>query len=349
MIDDVLIYGAGGMGRELAAHLRQRGLTPRCFIDRRAAQLIEVDGIAVLDAAQAALRHAGSSVTVLVGTHSFAHAVADMLVELRAAGFTQVLSLWDYCTAYHWAPVNGYWLQPGLRRGEHAGPMAQARALLADAFSEQVFDQQCRLRFEGDYLGLQRPDPAGQYDPDDLPALVEPLRLIDCGAFDGDTLRALARRHRLAEVIALEPDPHNYVRLQATLQQLGVGKALRVGAASFDGVLHFSAGQGGASHVDSAGEMSIDVVTIDQLCSAFRPNFIKMDIEGAEHDALDGAVQTIRRDRPRLALSAYHRPDDLWTLLLKVDAWQLGYQFYLRSHGNNGFDTVLYALPSPAH
>jgi len=130
---------------------------------------------------------------------------------------------------------------------------------------------------------------------------------------------------------------------------LGVGKALRVGAASFDGVLHFSAGQGGASHVDSAGEMSIDVVTIDQLCSAFRPNFIKMDIEGAEHDALDGAVQTIRRDRPRLALSAYHRPDDLWTLLLKVDAWQLGYQFYLRSHGNNGFDTVLYAVPSPAH
>lgn len=83
---------------------------------------------------------------------------------------------------------------------------------------------------------------------------------------------------------------------------------------------------------------------MDEALPGFAPSFIKMDIEGAEARALDGARRTIARHRPRLAISAYHQPGDLWNLLRQIRSWDLGYRFHLRGHSFNGFDTVLYAL-----
>ena len=104
------------------------------------------------------------------------------------------------------------------------------------------------------------------------------------------------------------------------------------------------AGTGTSAHADAAGTATIAVVRIDDLCEEFRPTLIKMDIEGAEQDALDGAMTTIDRDRPDLAISVYHRVHDLWTLALAIDERVPGYRFYLRSHAFSGFETVLYAF-----
>jgi hypothetical protein len=102
-----------------------------------------------------------------------------------------------------------------------------------------------------------------------------------------------------------------------------------------------------ASHINEQGETTVQTVALDQALPNFAPDFIKMDIEGAEPQALDGARQLIDRYRPRLAISAYHRPRHLWELLLQLQRWDLGYRFHLRGHSFNGFDTVLYALPTP--
>ncbi len=102
-----------------------------------------------------------------------------------------------------------------------------------------------------------------------------------------------------------------------------------------------------ASSCIGAGTMPVPAVRIDDFVAERgleRVDFIKMDIEGAEQEALEGCEKTIRAHRPKLALSAYHKPEDLYLLMEIVREMHADYRFYLR-HYNPGFcDTVLYAV-----
>jgi len=68
-----------------------------------------------------------------------------------------------------------------------------------------------------------------------------------------------------------------------------------------------------------------------------------MEIEGAEQDALYGMSKLLQNQRPSLAISAYHKPTDLWSLGLWLDKLDLGCKFSIRCFGHQCFDTVLYA------
>jgi hypothetical protein len=110
--------------------------------------------------------------------------------------------------------------------------------------------------------------------------------------------------------------------------------------------VRFSSGQGTGSHASSAGDTVIQCVALDEALPIFRPNLIKMDIEGAEYAALWGARQLIAEHRPGLAICLYHRPEHLWQIPLLVR--QLtggGGSYFLRPHGWNGFELVLYWMP----
>ena len=76
-----------------------------------------------------------------------------------------------------------------------------------------------------------------------------------------------------------------------------------------------------------------------------RITFIKMDIEGAEFDALRGARAAIERHRPVLAVCVYHQQDDLWRLPLLMKEMVPDYRMYLRCHEGDGWQTVAYAVP----
>jgi hypothetical protein len=72
---------------------------------------------------------------------------------------------------------------------------------------------------------------------------------------------------------------------------------------------------------------------------------IKMDIEGAEYDALLGARQTIQRDRPILAICVYHTQNDIWRIPLLIRELVPNYVLYLRAYEGDGFQTVVFAVP----
>jgi len=76
-------------------------------------------------------------------------------------------------------------------------------------------------------------------------------------------------------------------------------------------------------------------------------DFIKLDIEGFEKKALQGAAMLIKRCRPVLALSLYHKPADLWELPTLLFDLCANYNYYVRQHGCNSFECILYAIPSP--
>ena len=94
---------------------------------------------------------------------------------------------------------------------------------------------------------------------------------------------------------------------------------------------------------------SVDTVTIDETVARLglqRVDFVKMDIEGAELDSLKGGEQTIRRHRPKLAISLYHKPDDFDAIPRWLAGLDLGYQFYLGHHTIYQNETVLFGVPS---
>jgi hypothetical protein len=93
------------------------------------------------------------------------------------------------------------------------------------------------------------------------------------------------------------------------------------------------------------GGIRVGVVGIDEVVKEEPVTFIKLNIEGAESEALAGARQTILKFRPKLAIAAYHRPDHLWSLAGILADMRCNYRFYLRQHDIGIVETVLYAIP----
>lgn len=91
----------------------------------------------------------------------------------------------------------------------------------------------------------------------------------------------------------------------------------------------------GASHLDPNGEDSTTITTIDDYVREKklpRVDCIKLDVEGAELDVLKGAAITITCYKPILMLSAYHKLDDLWTLMNFVKSLRSDYEFAMRQY-----------------
>ena len=73
--------------------------------------------------------------------------------------------------------------------------------------------------------------------------------------------------------------------------------------------------------------------------------FLKMDIEGGEFDALQGALETLKKYRPLLAISIYHRIDDYIRIPYFLKNNLEGYRFFIRHHSRLADETVLYCSP----
>lgn len=92
--------------------------------------------------------------------------------------------------------------------------------------------------------------------------------------------------------------------------------------------------------------MMVTTMAIDELITGGavpRVDFIKMDVEGAETDALIGAEGVLRKFQPKLAITVYHKFSDFWTIPQSLDRLGAGYQFYLRHFTIHAEETVLFA------
>src|SRR5208283_3963716 len=93
------------------------------------------------------------------------------------------------------------------------------------------------------------------------------------------------------------------------------------------------------------GNVVVECIPIDELSPAAAPTFIKMDIEGAELDALEGARRSIQTHRPILSICVYHKQNDLWRIPLFIRTMVEDYRLFLRPHEVDGKELVCYAVP----
>lgn len=101
--------------------------------------------------------------------------------------------------------------------------------------------------------------------------------------------------------------------------------------------------QPGESQVTDEGEVSIETVSLDEFLNGKRISLIKMDIEGAEYKALVGARKTISKYKPRLAISIYHKPEDIIELPKLILEMNSEYKLALRHYSLGASETILYA------
>ena len=228
----------------------------------------------------------------------------------------------------------------------------RASALWADEASRNEYLAQVRWRLRLDFDGLSSPVSHAQYFPDDLFRLSEDEVFVDCGAYDGDSLRDFAARLPgfKGEFIAVEPDPNNLQSLEKFVAALPESWRSRVtilptALGARRETVHFAAIGLASSGVSPAGTLEVETVPLDEILEGSRPTFIKMDIEGAEFDALEGARRLIEQALPILAICVYHQPDHLWRIPLLIDSFSEQYRFFLRPHNEEGWDLVCYAIP----
>lgn len=340
----VQVFGAGGFARDLARALIADGEQVLGFLTSSTPAKTELDGLPVQAATPALLARAPVCIGVF---NREAHSDYGSVARWLRAAAPQAELVWPQTLYGRLGSHLGFrfWLaDPAAYAGAQA-EIAQARELLDEA-SRPVLDHLLAFRTHQPEAS-PTPHADTQYLPDWLVTHLQDgggLRLVDGGAYRGETLRELAAKLPIRQAWAFEPDADNYAALTQALRGWPAPVThIPAGLSDHCGMANFAAGAGEASHFGSDGGRPTPIVALDDCLHGAPVNFLKLDVEGHELAALAGARRTLQRERPTLAIAAYHRWDDLWRLPAFIAGLGLGYRFRLGLHGHNSFDTVLYA------
>jgi len=351
----IVLFGAGGLGRKILSGLRKAGLEPLAFTDNNARLWnTGVDGVPVLSPRDAARKFGSDSTFIIAiwhgnGTERF----SDRKRQLTDLGCASVISFGGIFLKYpDFFLPHAYLEAPDSLLG-HSKKLRTLFHLWSDDESRLEYLAQLKFRLKFDIDALMTPAGHTQYFPKDLFDLRSDEVFLDCGAFDGDTLREflLHQEKFSGKILAFEPDRINFRNLQeyiSTLPQFIQNHIFpsQSPVGSCGQKVRFSSTGTISSKSTENGEVEMECICIDRHGMQHQPSFIKMDIEGAEVDALYGARETILNFRPILAVCVYHQPDHLWEIPLLIASFCDDYHFFLRTYDVEGWEIVCYAVPT---
>ncbi len=221
----------------------------------------------------------------------------------------------------------------------------RVRERFADEQSRAVLDEVLYYKLTGDISRLRRvfSDPAAEFRT--LIAPREDDIYADLGAYNGDTCELFAELcPDYLGIYAFEPDKRSYRKLVKRMEGFDNIVAVNACAWSCDGVLGFSQSAGRQSQITDSGDVTA-ARSLDNVLCGGECTVIKYDVEGAERQAIDGSADTIAKYRPRLAVSAYHRPYDILGLAEQILSIRSDYALYLRQPPYYpAWDTMIYAI-----
>jgi len=349
----IILYGAGLTGRTILQQLKKNGITPLWIADDTPSkQGTMLDGVEIrpLAAFSSVEKPFALVVTMMNPDMNFRH----MRRQLNEKGIQHVFSFLELSFVFpgDLLPYFHFGTKEEILKDTKA--IEQGMSLFTDEQSKDIFLRNLAFRLNLDFEVVPEADKEN-YFPADLFPQQGPCVFFDCGAYDGDTIKNFIGVHKdFDAVYAFEPDPVNFNKLLRYSAGLDAGTAQKVhvfnnGTGADHRYLRFNSLNNMASAISDDGDNIIQTLALDDLFLPALQNyagaiFIKMDIEGAEPQALRGCRQLMAAKAPALAISSYHNPDDLWSLPLYIHSVNPAYRFYLRQHGNDSMDLVLYAI-----
>lgn len=344
----LVIFGTGILARKIRLTAQAAEFAVVAFCDNDSARWGDkVDGTHIIAPSEAVQRY-GETATFVVAIYNPKIVFAQLKgLECRSAA-TFPMFFREY--GEHFRGISG--LAQSQHLVENEANIRASYALLDDAASRREYVSQLRWRFSLDDQVLDTPRPFADmhFDPE-VYTISEHESLVDCGAFDGDSLAAFFARtqHKFAHAFALEPDPANRAKLGTFVSSLpaGLGSCVTIlpfAAGDRNETIRFDAGFGVDSHESHAGKIEVACRRLDDVID--RPTtLIKMDIEGAELSALLGTGRIILEDRPVLTICAYHYDEHLWEIPRLLRKLSPDSRIYLRRYAQQCWETVYYAVP----
>lgn len=227
----------------------------------------------------------------------------------------------------------------------NAEKIETAYSLLSDNRSKAVFENAVKFYYTGRLKYLWDCTDTKDEIFDNVLKLSPTENYMDLGAYRGDTLQELIEKAGgFNRAVALEPDPKTYKKLCLYINDKPNVTAYQKTIWKNDTTLYFD-NKGGRNSTIGNNGTPLEATCIDTLCNEITPTYIKMDVEGAEKQALAGGIKTISKYKPKMNIAAYHTFEDLFELMLIVNAINPEYRFYLRHHPYIPlWDTNLYCV-----
>lgn len=198
---------------------------------------------------------------------------------------------------------------------------------LGDEISKKTFENIINYKISGkiDYLLDCQ---VSEDEPYDSFLKFQNESFIDLGAYNGDTVADFIKRcPEYREITAVEPDFKTFKKLQKNTQEIRDITLINACVSDSCGKVSFAM-KGGRNSVISTTGTETDCISVDSLNK--NASFIKMDVEGEEIKAINGAKETIQNQKPKMLISAYHRTDDLISIPKLVLSLNPEYKMYIR-------------------
>ena len=287
----------------------------------------------------------GDSVTIIIASSAY-DVIREQLIKY---GFKK-----DRVLLYNFAFMNIEYSDKDFIY-DHISDFERAYKRMSDDKSRAIFTLILNYRITKDPIFLEKMHPYVddeyfQYFDNELIEYNENEIFLDVGAYTGDTLRVFNEIYpKWAFYIGLEADKKIYARLHATINELQIQDNVKlINAAAWDEKtkLLFTDNPGASTVSDGDMGETVDAIIVDDILDSSDVSFIKMDIEGAEWNALNGMRKIIKRNKPILAICVYHKRDDFYKLTDLIDEiYPNVYHFYFRQYRYTPTETVCYAIP----
>lgn len=332
---EIYLYGAGNVGRLTYENLIENNVNIEGFIDRNFEEIPSYMGKRVYSIKDIA---PDSNKLIIICFLCDENELNNIMKYIESFGFENLNYFNPLCNMFICFDRN-----PDIYN-----KILEVSGLFEDEESQQVYSGFFKAIATLNLNYFVKPKDEIQYFINDIKFKKGYKRFIDCGAFDGDTVRILREEKGIVDAVAcFEPEVSNFKNLCNYLKYNKVAKEqilFPCGVHSETNMLKFNLGLQTSSFISNNGNSYIQCVAIDDVLKNFEPSFIKMDIEGAEYDALLGAEETIKEYTPDLAISVYHNIKHMYEIPLLIHRFNPNYKFFLKSHGLFGMETILYAV-----
>ena len=212
-----------------------------------------------------------------------------------------------------------------------------------DEESKEVCSKVFENWFSEKFINIK--NAGNQYFLDEIFKLTNQEVFVDCGAYTGDTIKSfLDKVSSFSKIYAFELEKNIYKKLEiyiSKLEEKNKIKLYNIGVYDSKKTIKYNTNDT-SSAIDIIGENEGLIDTLDNIIND-NVTFIKMDIEGAELNALIGAKNIIKRQKPKLAICTYHKPEHLWEIPFLIKKILPEYKIYMRHHSDNYTETVCYA------
>ena len=351
--NEVLLFGAGSHVRWVLSFMRKYNIPIKMILDsRRVNSQTKIDGIPVVS-----FEKLCSTLNDSVDNHKWfvisAPSAADSITAIIKQNFPSALiTSCDMQMYSQFIPDIQEYRNYLIRNWDEFNLLFDC---FEDDFSRKTLQNVLLGRITGDYRYYQYCYAPAAYYQRDIIHFQDNEVMVELGGYDGETLKEFINQcPNYKTAYCFEPDKKLIPKLkQIKENQFQLGKRVEIidkGAWDKEGVLYFSTDNVGEDtgrivNVQDGKElMAINVTSVDS--TVLEPiSFMKLDVEGSELRALMGAEQQISRNKPKLAVSVYHKPEDFLNIWKFLKSLVPEYKYYLRHHTQfAGTDTILYAV-----